>query len=80
MSKNSGFPKGLRYEIPDKIPVLPVRNIVLFPMISMPMMIGREKSIKLIDDVLVSNRFVAIVAQKDPDVENPKEDDLYRVG
>ncbi len=80
MSKNSGFPKGLRYEIPEKIPVLPVRNIVLFPMVSMPMMIGREKSVKLIDDVLVSNRFVAIVAQKDPDIEDPKENDLYRVG
>lgn len=80
MNKNSGFPKGLKYEIPEKIPVLPVRNIVLFPMVSMPMMIGREKSIKLIDDVLVSNRFVAIVAQKDPDIEDPQETDLYRVG
>ncbi|MGC8926445.1 MAG: endopeptidase La [Myxococcota bacterium] len=80
MNKNTGFPKGLKYEIPERLPVLPVRNIVLFPMVSMPMMIGREKSIKLIDDVLVSNRFVVIVAQKDPDIEDPKESDLYRVG
>ncbi|MCX7943624.1 MAG: endopeptidase La [Deltaproteobacteria bacterium] len=80
MSKGPSFPKGIRYEIPEKLPVLPVRNIVLFPMVSMPMMIGREKSIKLIDDVLVSNRFVAIVAQKDPDIEDPKESDLYRAG
>ncbi len=80
MSKNSGLETGMRYKIPETIPVLPVRNIVLFPMLSMPMMIGRQKSIKLIDDVLVSNRFVAIVAQKDPDIEDPKEDDLYDVG
>jgi len=70
----------LKYEIPEKIPVLPVRNIVLFPMLSMPMMIGRQKSVKLIDDVLITNRFVAIVAQKDPDIEDPKESDLYDVG
>lgn len=79
MSKNPASQK-IKYEIPEKMPVLPVRNIVLFPMVSMPMMIGREKSIRLIDDVLVSNRFVAIVAQKDPDIEDPKESDLYRVG
>ncbi len=80
MSKISGSQKGQSYEIPETIPVLPVRNIVLFPMLSMPMMIGRQKSIKLIDDVLVSNRFVAIVAQRDPEVEDPQESDLYRVG
>lgn len=80
MSKNSGFQKGLRYDIPERLPILPVRNIVLFPMLSMPMMIGRKKSIRLIDDVLTGNRFVGIVAQKDPDIEDPKEEDLYRVG
>ena len=80
MSKGSGVSKGFKYEIPEKLPVLPVRNIVLFPMTSMPMMIGRQKSIKLIDDVLVTNRFVAIVAQKDPEIEDPKESDLYDVG
>jgi len=80
MSKSSTISKGLKYEIPEKIPVLPVRNIVLFPMLSMPMMIGRQKSVKLIDDVLITNRFVAIVAQKDPDIEDPKESDLYDVG
>lgn len=80
MSKNSPSQKGMRYEIPEIIPVLPVRNIILFPMISMPMMIGRQRSIKLIDDVLLSNRFVTVVAQRDPEIEDPSKEDLYDIG
>lgn len=80
MSKNSTSQKSMRYEIPEIMPVLPVRNIVLFPMISVPMMIGRPRSIKLIDDVLLSNRFVTVVAQRDPEIEDPSKEDLYDVG
>jgi ATP-dependent Lon protease len=67
-------------EIPDSLPVLPVRDIVVFPYMILPLFVGREMSIKAIDTALASNRMVLLVTQKDLDVENPTVDDLYRIG
>src|SRR3989337_1634096 len=67
-------------EIPENLPVLPVRDIVVFPYMILPLFVGREMSIKAIEQSLNSNKMVFMVTQKDLDVENPPPDDLYSVG
>lgn len=67
-------------EIPGTLPVLPVRDIVVFPYMILPLFVGREMSIKAIDSALNSNRMVMLVTQQDLNVENPEPDDLYRIG
>lgn len=67
-------------EIPDTLPVLPVRDIVVFPYMIIPLFVGREMSISAIDNALSTNRMVMLLTQKDMNVENPSLEDLYRVG
>ncbi len=67
-------------EVPETIPVLSLRNTVLFPGVVIPISIGRPKSIQLIKDVYKSDRIMGTVAQKDPDIENPAFADLHSVG
>jgi len=62
------------------LPILTVKNTVFFPGTVMPFMIGREKSLNLIDEVIKTGTVFGIVAQKDVLNEDPKEEDLYRVG
>ncbi|NOZ08237.1 MAG: endopeptidase La [FCB group bacterium] len=64
-----------------KFPILPLRNTVLFPQQIFPIYIGREQSLKLINDQTESgNKMIVVVAQKDVTVENPTEDDLFEYG
>lgn len=67
-------------EIPDNLPVLPVRDIVVFPYMILPLFVGREMSIKSIDQALNTNRMVLLLTQKDLNVENPAPEDLHSVG
>lgn len=67
-------------EVPESIPVLSLRNTVLFPGVVLPISIGRPKSIQLIKDAYRSDRIVGTVAQKDPDTENPTFADLHTIG
>jgi ATP-dependent Lon protease len=67
-------------EIPDTLPVLPVRDIVVFPYMILPLFVGREMSIKAIDQALNTNRMVMLVTQKDLNMENPTPEDLFRTG
>jgi ATP-dependent Lon protease len=67
-------------EVPETIPVLSLRNTVLFPGVVLPISIGRPKSIQLIKDAYRSDKIVGTVAQKDPDLENPGFSDLHSVG
>ncbi len=67
-------------EIPDTLPVLPVRDIVVFPYMILPLFVGRDMSIKSIDHALNTNRMVMLVTQKDLNVESPTPDDLYSTG
>jgi ATP-dependent Lon protease len=67
-------------EIPEDLPVLPVRDIVVFPYMILPLFVGREMSIKAIEQSLNTNKMVFLITQKDLDVENPAPDDLYSVG
>ena len=67
-------------EIPSELAILPVRNTVLYPSMVLPLMVARGRSVELIDSVLIGNRMVAIVAQRDPAIEDPEENDLYSIG
>jgi ATP-dependent Lon protease len=67
-------------EIPEAIPILSLRNTVLFPGVVLPISIGRPKSIQLIKDAYRTDKMVGTVAQKDPDTENPQYSDLHTVG
>jgi ATP-dependent Lon protease len=67
-------------EVPETIPILSLRNTVLFPGVVLPISIGRPKSIQLIKDAYRHNKIVGTVAQKDPDMENPQFGDLHSVG
>ena len=66
--------------LPDTIPVLPLRNTVIFPGSRLPISVGREKSLRLIKSLGKKQRYIGLVCQKDGDIENPEPDDLYRVG
>ena len=67
-------------EVPEAIPILSLRNTVLFPGVVLPISIGRPKSIQLIKDAYRNNKIVGTVAQKDPDIENPEFQDLHSIG
>jgi ATP-dependent Lon protease len=66
--------------LPRELPILPLRDIVAFPFLIMPLVIGREKTIKLADETLVKDRLIALVTQRDAKVEDPKSSDLYQIG
>jgi len=67
-------------EIPKKLPLLPIRDIVVFPYMVLPLFVGREMSIKAIEVALEGNRMIFLASQKDINVENPSPSDLYSVG
>ncbi|HOK25574.1 MAG TPA: endopeptidase La [Bacteroidales bacterium] len=67
-------------EVPEVVPVLSLRNTVLFPGVVLPISIARPRSIQLIRDAYRTDKIVATVAQKDPDIENPAYEDLHTVG
>ncbi len=67
-------------ELPSSLPVLPLKETVVFPDSATPLAIGQERSIKLIDDVVAGDRLLALVTVKTEDVDQPGWDDLYGVG
>ena len=67
-------------QIPDTLPILPLRNTVLFPGVIIPINIGRDKSLKLIKDSYRQSALIGVVAQKDTNTENPDRNDLYQIG
>lgn len=75
---------GLKYEENEftdmKIPVLPLRNMVLFPTTILPVSVGRESSLKLIKEIEKEKGIMAVVCQKDPATEEPGLKDLYQIG
>ncbi len=67
-------------EVPSELPILPLRNTVLFPGVVIPITVGRDKSIRLIKDYYKGGRIIGVVAQKDPETEDPAFEDLNRIG
>ena len=67
-------------EIPQTMPLLPIRDIVVFPAMVLPLFVGRDLSIKAIDEALANNRMVVLAAQRTLDIEQPKPDDINPIG
>ncbi len=67
-------------EIPEKLPLLPVRDVVVYADMVLPLYIGREKSLRAIEEAMKGDQIVFLATQKDPMVEEPKPSDIYRVG
>ena len=63
-----------------RLPILPLRDIVVFPHMIVPLFVGREKSIKALENVMGEDKKVLLIAQKDGSIEDPKENDLYKTG
>lgn len=71
-------PNGI--EIPDELPLLPLRNTVLFPGVVLPITVGRDKSIKAVNEAYKTDKLIGVVAQKDTNVEDPEVKDLESIG
>src|SRR3979490_2599438 len=67
-------------QIPNELPVLPLRDIVIYPFMIVPLFISREKSIRAVDEALGQHRMILLACQKDLDKEEPQQDDLQQVG
>ncbi|MCF8096092.1 MAG: LON peptidase substrate-binding domain-containing protein, partial [Desulfobacteraceae bacterium] len=67
-------------EIPGQLPILPVRDVVIFTDMVLPLYIGRDASMRAIEDGMRENRLIFLAAQKDPMAEDPKPKEIYRVG
>ena len=66
--------------IPDVLPVLPLRDIVIFPFMIVPLYVSRERSIRAVDQALAENRMILLAAQKKQDEDDPGAEDIYPVG
>lgn len=66
--------------IPEILPILPLRETVIFPSMVAPVVVGRERSIRLIDEVAVGSKMFGVVAQKDPQAEDPTPEQIYNIG
>ncbi len=67
-------------DIPEELPLLPLRNTVLFPGVVLPITVGRDKSIKAVNDAYKSEKLVGVVSQKDTNIEDPAVKDLEEIG
>jgi ATP-dependent Lon protease len=80
MFDNGNAHNDILKHLPEEIAVLPLRNMVAFPMSVLPIVIGTPRSLELTRDVLEGNRLVMLVTSRDPEIENPSPEDVYPVG
>jgi ATP-dependent Lon protease len=67
-------------DVPSELPVLPLREFVVFPYMVLPLFLFREESIAAVEDALAGDRLILLAAQRDPEVDDPGPEDLHRVG
>jgi ATP-dependent Lon protease len=72
--------KGSQVEIPDVLPLLPIRDIVIYPYMMLPLFVGRDVSIRAVEESLSRDRLIFLVSQKNSAEENPNSSDIHRVG
>ncbi|OPZ72081.1 MAG: Lon protease 2 [bacterium ADurb.Bin478] len=80
LEEQPGIPENAQTNIPTELPVLPLRDTVVFPNIVTPLVVAREKSVQLINDVISGHRILGLVAQRQPEVEEPGPEDIYEYG
>ena len=66
--------------IPSEVPILPLRGLVVYPHTAIPLTVGQQRSLTLVDDVIEGNRLVGLVTAYDPELETPGPNDIYSVG
>jgi ATP-dependent Lon protease len=66
--------------LPSELPILPLRGLVVYPQTAVPLTIGQPRSIRLVDDIVLEDRLIGLIASKNPENENPAPDDLFQVG
>ena len=66
--------------LPEELPILPLRGMVVYPETTIPLVVGQPRSIKLVDEIALGERLIGMATAKDPDQETPGPDDIYRVG
>ncbi len=71
---------GKDADIPATLPLMPVRDVVIFNDMLLPLFVGREKSVRAVEEAVTRDSFLMLVTQKDPSVEDPKPDEIYKVG
>ncbi|MBU4344738.1 MAG: endopeptidase La [Proteobacteria bacterium] len=71
---------GKDTDIPAVLPLMPVRDVVIFSNMLLPLFVGREKSVRAVEEAVTRDSFLMLVTQKDPNVEDPKPSEIYRVG
>ncbi|MDX1648823.1 MAG: endopeptidase La [Myxococcota bacterium] len=71
---------ALEFAVPEELPVLPLREFVVFPYMVLPLFVARERSVAALEDALAGDRLVLLTAQRNPELEEPEPDDLHRVG
>jgi ATP-dependent Lon protease len=67
-------------QIPEVLPILPLKNTVIYPLTVIPLVVQKQRSIQLVDEAVVANRLIGLVALRDPAIEDPQADDLHTVG
>ena len=67
-------------DINDKMPLLALRGVVVFPSMMIPLLVGRDKSVKALEEAMVNDKKIFLTAQKDEELEEPKADDIYKLG
>src|SRR4051812_18269733 len=72
--------KGAPAEIPEVLPLLPIRDIVIYPHMMLPLFVGRDVSIRAVEEALSRDRLIFLVSQKNSAEENPTPADIHRVG
>lgn len=75
MAKEEG-----KMEIPEILPLIPIKDMVIYPYMNIPIIIGRDFSIRSVEEALTKDRFIFLVTQKDPSQENPSPDEIYTIG
>lgn len=68
------------FTVPDRLPLIPLRDVVIFPYMILPLFVGRESSVQAVDEALAKDRLIITVAQKEAGEEEPSPDAIYRVG
>jgi ATP-dependent Lon protease len=69
-----------KLRIPEILPVLPIKDAVIFPAAMLPLFIGREKSMRAVDEALATNRMIVFAAQRSPEIEDPKPEEIHSMG
>lgn len=73
-------PTGAGAEIPRELPILPLRGSVLYPYMILPILVGQEKTIRLVEEAVIGNRIIGVVALKTKEIEDPRPEDFFPVG